>query len=346
VAINVKFLAKTPPNQDAALWLSLFESKKPQIDEVRFHFDLDYRNYDWLVVYEGMPPLPGEKKINRREKLACPRENTLLVTTEPSSIRIDGPHFLRQFGHVLTAKDPKLVKHHNQIFQTPPLRWFYGRPMLEGDHHYVDIDSIKTREPIKKKCDLSTICSNKRMSHTAHAQRYDCIMELKRRLGNELHLFGRGINPISDKSEAMDDFRYHIVVENHIQPHHWTEKIADCFLAYCLPFYYGPPNISDYFPEEAIIPIDIFDIDSAEHIIRKTIADSLYEKRLPAIIKARKRVLNDYNLVNVIAKLVAQRHMTKPTPKNAYIDGRHIYRKNHPLKASLDGIHRIRFKSN
>jgi len=171
-------------------------------------------------------------------------------------------------------------------------------------------------------------------------------MELKRRLGNELHLFGRGINPISDKSEAMDDFRYHIVVENHIQPHHWTEKIADCFLAYCLPFYYGPPNISDYFPEEAIIPIDIFDIDSAEHIIRKTIADSLYEKRLPAIIKARKRVLNDYNLVNVIAKLVAQRHVTKPTPKNAYIDGRHIYRKNHPLKASLDGIHRIRFKSN
>jgi len=169
-------------------------------------------------------------------------------------------------------------------------------------------------------------------------------MELKKRLGDELHLFGRGINPISNKAEAMDDFRYHIAVENHIEPHHWTEKIADCFLAYCLPFYYGPPNIGDYFPEDAVIPIDIFDIDGAEETIRAAIAMGLYEKRLPAIIEARKRVLNDYNLMTVIARLVSERHVAKTGPKSGHIDGRHIYRKKHPLKASLDGIHRIRFK--
>jgi len=343
--INVKFLAKTPPDQDTALWLSLFPKRVPEIGNVRFHFDLDYRDYDWLVVYEGLPPLSGERKINRREKLACPYENTLFITTEPSSIRIDGPHFLRQFGHVLTAKNPKLVKHPNQIFQTPPLRWFYGRPMSKDDTHYVNIDDLKAQPPFQKKQNLSTVCSTKRMSHTVHAQRYDCIMELKRRLGDELHLFGRGINPISNKAEAMDDFRYHIAVENHIEPHHWTEKIADCFLAYCLPFYYGPPNIAAYFPEEAVIPIDIFDIDGAEQIIRTSIAEGYYEKRLPAIIEARNRVLRDYNLVNVIAKLVTERHQTAPSPVNSYIEGRHIYRKNHPFKASLDGIHRIRFKS-
>ena len=183
------------------------------------------------------------------------------------------------------------------------------------------------------------------MSHTVHAQRYDCIMELKRRLGDELHLFGRGINPISNKAEAMDDFRYHIAVENHIEPHHWTEKIADCFLAYCLPFYYGPPNISDDFPEGSVIPIDIFDVDGAEHIIKDSIAQGLYAKRLPAIIEARNRVLNDYNLVNVIARLVAERHVEMTTPEKGTIAGRHIFRKRHPLKASLDGIHRIYGKS-
>ena len=345
MAIKVKFLAKTPPDQDMALWLSLFPKRVAKIGDVSFHFDLDCRDYDWLVVYEGLPPLPGEKKINRREKLACSRENTLLITTEPSSIRIDGPHFLRQFGHVLTAKDPKLVRHPNQIFQTPPLRWFYGRPMSEDDTHYVDVDSFNARTPIPKKYDLSTVCSNKRMSHTVHAQRYDCIMELKRRMGDELHLFGRGINPISNKAEAMDDFKYHIAVENHIEPHHWTEKIADCFLAYCLPFYYGPPNINDYFPEDAVIPIDIFDIDGTEKIIRSSIAEGLYEKRLPTIIEARSRVLNDYNLMNVIAKLVTEKHQSHSLPRNAYIDGRHIYRRKHMIEASLDGIHRIRFKS-
>ena len=345
MTINVKFLAKTPPDQDPALWLSLFSNRTPKIGDVQFHFDLDYRGYDWLVVYEGLPPLAGEKKINRIEALDCPRENTLLITTEPSSIRIDGPHFLRQFGHVLTAKNPKLVKHPNQIFQTPPLRWFYGRPMSDDDTHYVDIDVFKSQPPTPKKHELSTVCSNKRMSHTVHAQRYDCIMELKRRLGDELHLFGRGINPISNKAEAMDDFRYHIAVENHIEPHHWTEKIADCFLAYCLPFYYGPPNISDYFPEDAVIPIDIFDVDGAERIIRESITQGLYEKRLPAIIEARNRVLNDYNLVNVIAKLVKERNSDKAPSGSATIDGRHIFRKRHPLKASLDGIHRIRGNS-
>jgi len=345
MAISVKFLAKTPPDQDPALWLSLFPSRHPQIGDVSFNFDMDSQDYDWLVVYEGLPSLPGEKKINRREKLACARENTMLITTEPSSIRIDGPHFLRQFGHVLTAKNPQLVKHPNQIFQTPPLRWFYGRPMSEDDTHYVNVDDFNTQAPIPKNYDLSTVCSNKRMAHTVHAQRYDCIMELKRRLGDELHLFGRGINPISNKAEAMDDFRYHIAIENHIEPHHWTEKIADCFLAYCLPFYYGPPNISEYFPQDSVIPIDIFDIDGAENIIRASIAAGLYEKRLPAIIEARNRVLNDYNLMNVIARLVTERHQAKAAPKNAYIDGRHIYRKHHPFKSSLDGIHRIRFKN-
>ena len=199
------------------------------------------------------------------------------------------------------------------------------------------------------------------MSHTLHAQRYDCVMELKNRLGDDLNLFGRGINPISNKAEAMDDFRYHIAIENHIEADHWTEKISDCFLAYCLPFYYGPPNISDYFPEEAIIPIDIFDIDYTEKTIRRAIAQQAYEKRLPAIIKAREQVLTDYNIMNVFAKLVQERHSVPLNnilhnanteisnqnllPAPHIIDGRHIYRRNNPLYAILDGIHRIYFKN-
>ena len=344
MTIHVKFLAKTPPEQDPALWLSLFEKRHPVIGNCQFHFDIEFEDYDWLVVYEGLPPLPNQKRIYRTEKLSCLKENTLLITTEPSSIRIDGPHFLRQFGHILTAKNPKLIKHSNQIFQTPPLRWFYGRPMSESDTEYADLDHFLSQSKIHKTHDISTVCSNKRMQHTIHSQRYDCIMELKKRMGAELHLFGRGINPISNKSEAMDDFRYHIAIENHIEAHHWTEKIADCFLAYSLPFYFGPPNIKDYFPEEAIIPIDIFDIDGTETIIREAIQSNQYAKRLPAIKEARKRVLSDYNLMNVIADIVETKHQTQGSTGHI-IEGRHIYRRSHPVKATLDAMHRLRFKS-
>jgi len=340
--INVKFLAKTSPDQDAALWLSLFPQWLPKIRNVRFHFDLNYRHYDWLVVYEGLPPLPGDSKINRSEKLACPRENTLIITTEPASIRIDGPRFLRQFGHVLSVKDPRIVRHPNQIFETPPLRWFYGRPLSNDDQDYIDVDTLSGTRPLKKTHEVSTVCSNKRMQHTLHSKRYDFVMELKKRLGNELHLYGRGINPISNKAEAMDAYKYHIAIENHIAPDHWTEKISDCFLAYCLPFYYGAPNISAFFPEEAVIPIDILDIGSAEETIRAAIAMDLYKTRLRAIIEARRRVLENHNLMSVIARLVAQRHVEKPSPRNAYIHGRHIFRRRHPVAGILDGIHKLK----
>jgi len=344
VTIHIKFLAKVSPDQDENLWLSLFPKGEPIIGNCHFHFGLDKQDYDWLVVYEGLPPLKGQKKINRFEPLSCAKENTLLITTEPSSIRIDGPHFLRQFGHVLTAKNSKFVKHPNQIKQTPPLRWFYGRPMSEGDSVYMDVDSFQSRTHMNKNHDVSTVCSNKRMQHTMHAQRYDCVMELKKRLGDELHLFGRGINPISNKAEAMDDFRYHIAIENHIEDDHWTEKIADCFLAFCLPFYYGPPNITDVFPEDSIIPIDIFDVDGAEKIIRDAVKSDQYAKRLPSIIEARNRVLKKHNLMNVVASLVESKHQTWPFAGEV-IYGRHIFRKKHPFKSALDGFHRLRFKS-
>ena len=51
----------------------------------------------------------------------------------------------------------------------------------------------------------------------------------------------------------------HIAVENHIAPHHWTEKLSDSFLGYCLPFYIGCPNAADYFPEQSFIGLDIED---------------------------------------------------------------------------------------
>jgi hypothetical protein len=342
LVIKVKFVAKTTSEQDPNLWLSLFPGRTPQIGDVHFSFDLNDRDYDWLVAYEGFPMLPGQKKSNRSEMLACARKNTIIITTEPSSIRVDGPHFLRQFGHVLSAKNHDLVKHPNQIHQTPPLRWYYGRPLGNNDRDYIDVDQLKATKPIQKTRDLSMICSNKRMSATLHARRYDFLMELKERLGEEIAVFGRGIRPIDDKSEGMDDYRYHIALENHIEPDHWTEKIADCFLAYCLPFYYGPPNISEYFPEDSYIRIDMFDTDGAIKIIRNSIANDEYSKRLPAIIEARRRVLANFNLMNIVASLVEANHDTTAITIGGYIHARHIFRRKHPILSLSDGLHRLR----
>ena len=125
--IRIKFVSKTQPDAIEALWRPLLPPGSDHIGPCVFDFNPDGRDYDFLVAYEDLPPLQGEKKIRRTETLGCAPINSLLLTTEPASIRIDGPHYLRQFGHVWTAKHPSLVKHPNQIRQTPPLRFFYDR---------------------------------------------------------------------------------------------------------------------------------------------------------------------------------------------------------------------------
>lgn len=341
--IKVKFLARTSADQDPALWLSLFKGRVPKIGNVEFTFDVSARDYDWLIVYEDLTALPNDKRSNRAEKLACSRNNTLFITTEPTSIKLYGSGYFGQYGHVLTKQPRSVVRHKNHIFETPPLRWYYGRPLDPDDNNYLDIDHYLTTPPISKTRDLSTVCSNKQMAVTLHQQRYNCVMGLKDILGEEFDVFGRGIRPITDKAEAMDPFRYHVAIENHVEPGHWTEKIADCFLAYCVPFYFGPPDIMDFFPEGSIIPIDIFDIEGAAKIIRAEIKEGSYEARLPAIIAAREKILTEYNLVTKIASIVTDKHQSESITRNdQYIYGRHIFRRKKPVQALSDVFHRYR----
>lgn len=342
--LRVKFLARTAADQSPRLWTSLFKGGEPVIDGVSFTFDPDARDYDWLIVYEDLMFLPGETRSNRAEPLACARENTLFVTTEPSSIKIYGRHYLRQFGHVLTHQPRDIIDHPGHIYETPPLRWYYGRP-LGDSNDYATVDQFHATPPHPKQRDLSTVTSNKQMKDTLHHQRYSFVMALKERLGDDFDVFGRGIRAISDKAEAMDGFRYHVAIENHIEAGHWTEKIADCFLAFCVPFYYGPPDIAEYFPKDSLIPIDIFDVEGSAKVIREELSARRYTERLPAIIAARDKVLTEYNLMQKIAEIVRTRHDPNAAraPK-AFTFGRHAFRRRHPVKALSDVRHERRVK--
>lgn len=150
-----------------------------------------------------------------------------------------------------------------------------------------------------------------------------------------MDVFGHGVRPMDDKAEALDSYRYHIAIENHLCLHHWTEKLADSFLGMSLPFYYGCPNVTDYFPAESLIPINIHDAEGAARIIKKAIENEEYEKRLPAIREARRLVLERYNLFSAIERIVKERSTVgSPLLANgapAYILARHQLRREKPL---------------
>jgi hypothetical protein len=159
----------------------------------------------------------------------------------------------------------------------------------------------------------------------------------------DMEVFGHGHRHIQTKVEALDPFRYHLAVENHYAPHHWTEKLADTFLGGCLPFYFGCPNVFDYFPEESLIPLDIRQFENCLETIRQAIRDKAYEKRLPAIREARRLVLEQYALFPMLSHLIPKLHQTScKSAEKKIIQSRHAWRRQHPIGALAYGLERMR----
>jgi len=300
--IRVKFMTKAPVDHDRSEWLKRFPGSRPVWGRCEYIFDQEATDYDWVVVYDDLPARAGGPRKHWEEVLACPRAHTMLITTEPSSIKPYGQGFLRQFGHVLTSQESWCIRHPGAIFSQAGLIWFYGNHGEGASHDY-----LRSHLPVEKTRDIATVCSSKQQKHTLHNDRYRFTQRLKADLP-EMDVFGHGVRFIEDKSEALDAYRYHLAIENHICEHHWTEKLSDCYLGMSLPIYYGCPNIADYFPEESYLEIDLFNYDASLATIQKAIVDDEYSQRLSAIKEARRLFLEDYCTFALISRLVETRH--------------------------------------
>ena len=292
--------------------------------------------YDWLIVYDDLPAKHSEARKNRFEKLACPAAHTMLTTSEPSTIKHYGNGFARQFGCVLTSQEAWALPHKDRIYSQAGLHWFYGL----GKQHVVTLDEMLANPPLEKTKTISMMFTPKRMRHTLHHQRFNFLQNLMHLMPG-IDAFGRGAQPLEDddKANALNAYRYHVAVENYIGQHHWTEKLSDAFLGMTLPFYAGCPNAADYFPPDSFIPIDINDPEGAARIIREAIANNEYEKRLPAIMEARRRVLYEHNFFAVVAREIEKRH-ANVVPQSDYgtIYSRH-YLRSHSVINGLQGLY-------
>lgn len=333
--LRVKVLSSLP----AAIWMHQFPHNEPVWGTCEFTFERDARDYDWLLVYDDLPERSGEPKKTTREALACPRAHTLLVTSEPSSVKIYGDSYTRQFGAVLTSQPEWALPHPQRIFSQPALHWFYGM----GSREVLPFDRMVDEPPLEKSRDASMVYSPKAMRHTLHHHRARFMRWLVEHMP-ELDAFGRQTaHPLDDKAECLRDYRYHVAIENFIGEHHWTEKLADPFLGLSLPFYYGCPNAEAYFPADSFIRIDIRDPQGALAIIRDAIANNEYWKRLPALTEARRRVMFEYNLFAVAAREIARLHQPDARAEpGAAILSRRALRLSSPVVALRDFYGKLR----
>lgn len=265
--------------------------------ECRFFCNTDIDRCDYWFVLEG----PGRKK----ETASCPKENTVFVAHEPPTLRTYRSDFLQQFAAVITS-DAR-IDHPNPVLQQSGLPWHVGR--RQKGHVNMgftkDYDELKAITSIDKTKMISVVSSSKAMTE-GHRQRVDFALRLKSHFGDKIDLFGRGLNEIEDKWDALADYRYHVAIENSEVNHYWTEKISDAFLAGCHPIYHGCPNIAAYFSPGSFTMININEPEKAIGTIESCIAQDLYTSSRQWIWESREKVLDQYNLFPMIANYIAK----------------------------------------
>ena len=261
-------------------------------------------------------------RIRKTVKTRCPRNNIWAIMQEPY---IEDQHDWMLKGH---KKFSRVYTHHlpsyNQkyISSQPAVPWHVNRTFDQ---------LVSLRMPHKSRT-LSCIVSDKTV-WPGHKKRLLFVKTILNQISLNLDLFGSGFQYLEDKWDGLAPYKYSLAIENSSSPNYWTEKIADCFLCWTVPFYYGCNNLEKYFPEKAFIRIDIEKPKDSSEYIQSIIRQDDFVSRISALEEARELVLYKYQFFPYISNLIKYQ-------KN--IDYKRKYIKVKPYRKSIFDI--IKYK--
>lgn len=158
---------------------------------------------------------------------------------------------------------------------------------------------------------LSTVLSDK-YNDPGHVKRVDFVKFLETK-GLDVHVFGgnkftwknyKGSLPSGSKDDAMLPYKYTFNAENHEIRNYFTEKLIDGILAECLVFYWGCPNIRDFFDERALVILNLDDFEKDFNTIKKAIEENWWADRIDIIRKEKQRILNYYQFFPRLERII------------------------------------------
>jgi len=233
---------------------------------------------------------------NRDIRVRCPVGNRWLFSQEsPVDMYRWHRESFRHFDRVFTFWDD--VSDAVVVHEQTALPWHVGKT-------YDQLHALTLSEARAHKRDAVSWVT----SAATHKPGHKLRMAFKDHLVAQrfpFGLFGRGFDPIADKFDGLYPYKYSIAIENHGCNDYWTEKIADCFLSWTMPIYWGAPNILDYFPAESMILVDPADPAAALATVQAARAAGRWQQNTEALAEARRRVLERYQLFPHLQRLVA-----------------------------------------
>lgn len=192
-------------------------------------------------------------------------------------------------------------------------KFFYVMERTNGlEWHLGKTYTQLSTEPIEKTKLLSTVVSSK--YDTDGQQKRIHFMQYLDKQNYKFDLFGVtnafnlsnyiGHLPNCNKNDGILFYKYSIACENTQEMNYFTEKIIDCILGECVCFYWGCPNISDYIDSRAYILLDLDDFPKSFNIIKESIANNEWEKRIDIIKQEKHKILNKYHIFPTLETII------------------------------------------
>jgi hypothetical protein len=259
--------------------------------------------FDACVVFDGLLATTN---------ISCPPDRSVFIIGEPPSIKHFHPGFLAQFHTIVTSYSD--TPHPRKLHRQQAYPWHFGVTRAPGGLTASWSYDTLTAAPAAAKTKLLSVIVSDKTITAGHRHRRALVEQLRAAFGDSIDIFGRGVRDLPDKADGILPYRYHVAMENSEFADYWTEKLADSFLGRAHPFYWGCPNVEQYFPAESFTPINIYDPDAAIATIRQAIAEQRFEASATAVETARSLVLDTFNLFAVAAELTLPRSSAAPAP--------------------------------
>ena len=252
-------------------------------------------------------------------KTHVPKDRTIFIAAEPDVIHPYSRRFLDQYGLVLTTTKKMLTS--EKRHRATCWYWFAGYDFSSRGAHR-GYDWFKAlKKPQNKEDKIAIVTSNKDYTQY-HRKRLLLIDTLIDKIPDHIVVYGRGFKSIDDKADALLPYKFNLAIENGEGPHVWTEKLTDPWLCWSFPFYAGCSNVADYFPRDGFEMINLDDpVAEAERMV-KEMENGRWEAAQPAIANAREKVLEEENIMILMANLaieVANRSTASRSSRPNYI---------------------------
>ena len=135
-----------------------------------------------------------------------------------------------------------------------------------------------------------------------HLSKLDYYHQCGRGFGDNQGTFFKG--ELKNKEDGLLSYKYTFNAENNREMNYFTEKFIDGLLCETLLFYDGCPNVDKFFDPYCYIKVDMTKPEEALNIIKSSIENNEWEKRIDCIREQKRKLMNELNPLNVIQDII------------------------------------------